>query len=173
MLVSYALRAAFTATSAIARPRASLLDDVVMPFVAWPSDIDWNGHVNNGQYLTLMDHGRLDHLVRTGLVGLLLKAGCRPVVATASIRFRREILPFMRCRLVTRIRGWDDRRTYFSHRIERDNAVCAEADVAIAIRLNNRTASIVELLSRAGREVPEELLRARVATEVVERTSMA
>ncbi len=166
MLANYLLRAGFTAASAWARPAVGILEEAHLPFSAGPSDIDWNGHVNNGRILTLMDHGRLDFLLRSGLFTPMLKVRCQPVVANAAIRFRREVFPFRRCTLVTGIRGWDERRTYFSQRIERAGEVCAEADIDVAVRLGGKSVSIVHLLERAGHEVPIELHRARVDGEM-------
>jgi acyl-CoA thioesterase FadM len=168
MLASYVLRAAVTTASSFTRPRASLLEEVELPFTAWLSDIDWNGHVNNGRYLTLMDHGRIDHMLRTGLLGSFIKTHCRPMVAHAAIRYRREIRPFRRCTLVTRIRGWDDRRTYYAHSIEREGELYAQADIAVALRLGNRTVSLAEVLERSGRKVPENFLEARLSSDITD-----
>ena len=33
----------------------------------WPTDLDVSLHMNNGRYLTLMDLGRLDLMLRTGV----------------------------------------------------------------------------------------------------------
>lgn len=164
MLADYLLRAAVTSTTSLFRPPASLLEDVHLPFHPWPFDLDWNGHVNNGRYLTLMDHGRLDHGMRTGVLPLLFRGRCNPVVAGASIQFYREVRPFVRCTLVTRIRGWDERRVHYSQRIEVGGRVYAKAKVQIALRSRGRTVSPIELFVAAGREAPQEFVEARLAT---------
>ena len=38
-----------------------------LAFRVSPGDIDVNRHMNNGRYLTIMDLGRIDVLIRTGL----------------------------------------------------------------------------------------------------------
>lgn len=149
MLASYLLRATWTLSTSALRPDADPTEEVPLPFIAWPSDIDWNGHVNNGRYLTLMDAGRLDHAVRTGLLRAMLRARCNPVVADVSIRFRREVRPFVRCTLTTRLRGWDERRLHYVQQFEHKGVVCAEAMVAIALRRNGRTVPPAEALKSA------------------------
>lgn len=42
-------------------------------FRVWPHDLDPSIHMNNGRYLALMDLGRLDLLIRSGLWRALLK----------------------------------------------------------------------------------------------------
>ncbi len=167
MLANYLLRATLTATSALARPRIGLLDEARLPFMAGISDVDWNGHVNNGRYLTLMDHGRLDYIVRTGLIGAMIKTRCQPVVAEASIRFRREVFPYVPLTLLTRVRAWDDKRLYIVQRMERKGELLAEAEVELAVRAGGKTISIAEMLKRAGREVPSDFLRARLLSPAV------
>lgn len=165
MLASYLFRASLTSAGALlTRPREDFLNTVEMPLSAWPDDLDWNGHVNNGRVLTLMDQGRLDHIIRTGLLALMLRARVRPIVANAEIAFRREIFAFKRTTLATRIDGWDERRVYYAHQILRRGEVCAEARLSIALRAGNKTISAQELFSRAGAEFPANFLRAKRAS---------
>lgn len=162
MLASYLFRASLTTARAFSQPRMGLLDTIELPFSAWPDDLDWNGHVNNGRVLTLMDQGRLDHMIRTGLLGVMLKARGRPIVAKAEISFRREIFAFKRSTLTTRLESWDERRAYFVHQILRRGEVCAEARLAIAVRAGGKTISVEEVLRRAGAEVTPEFLAAKL-----------
>ena len=48
--------------------RRGILEESVVRFRVWPNDLDTNLHMNNGRYLTLMDLGRLDLLLRNGSV---------------------------------------------------------------------------------------------------------
>jgi acyl-CoA thioesterase FadM len=41
-----------------------LLGESVVRFRVWPGDLDFNLHMNNGRYLTLMGLGRLDLMAR-------------------------------------------------------------------------------------------------------------
>ncbi len=96
MLASYVARLGLTTLGSLTRPHAGVLDDVRLPMHVWPGDIDTYGHVNNGRYLTLMDMGRLEWGLRTGIGREILKRRWSPVAGAATIRFRRELKAFWR-----------------------------------------------------------------------------
>ncbi|HEX8430337.1 MAG TPA: thioesterase family protein, partial [Longimicrobium sp.] len=62
------LRLFYVALAALRRPRLRPLDLSVVTFRVFPNDLDVNFHMNNGRYLTLMDLGRLDLLLRLGIL---------------------------------------------------------------------------------------------------------
>lgn len=74
----------------------------------WPTDLDISLHMNNGRYLTQLDLGRLDLLMRSGLLRIVLRDRLTPMVSAALIRFRRELGPLQRFDIETRIVGWLD-----------------------------------------------------------------
>ena len=91
------------------RPQLVLPDDVsVLRYRVWPHDIDTSLHLNNARYLGLMDQGRLDIIVSSGLVRAALKHGWTPIANAIEIRFRREFRLFEKIELRTRIVGWRD-----------------------------------------------------------------
>ena len=50
------------------RPRLDPVRDVSrLTFRVWPHDLDTSLHMNNGRYWTLMDLGRTDIMIRSGL----------------------------------------------------------------------------------------------------------
>ena len=73
-----------------------------------PTDLDLNGHMNNGRYLTIMDLGRLDHVLRSGLWRPIWQNGWAPMLGSAVIRYRREMRLMQRFTLETRIAAWSD-----------------------------------------------------------------
>lgn len=77
-------------------------------FRVWPHDLDLNLHLNNGRYLTLMDLGRIDFLLRTGLWRPIFANKWAPIISTAAIRFRRELRPFEAFTIETRLVAWSD-----------------------------------------------------------------
>lgn len=77
-------------------------------FRVWPHDLDLNLHLNNGRYLTLMDLGRIDFVLRTGLWRPLMANKWSPIISTAAIRFRRELRPFEAFTIETRLVAWSD-----------------------------------------------------------------
>ncbi len=99
------------------RPRFDdLLGTSRLKFRVWPSDLDLSFHMNNGRYLTLMDLGRLDFMVRTTLLQAIIRNRWTPVVSSALVRFRRELRCFQRFELETHIIDWTDDHVIFEHR---------------------------------------------------------
>lgn len=87
-------------------PLASAEDTGRLTFRVWPLDLDLSLHMNNGRYLTLMDLGRLDFVVRSGLWRPIRRHGWTPIASSIVIRYRRELMPFARFRLETRLISW-------------------------------------------------------------------
>jgi acyl-CoA thioesterase FadM len=77
-----------------------------LDFTVMPLDLDISLHMNNGRYLTLMDIGRLDYLVRTGLWAAVRRNNWTPIASAIAIRYRRELRPFARFRIETRLVSW-------------------------------------------------------------------
>ncbi len=108
------------------------LAETFLRFSVLPNDIDLNGHMNNGRYLTIMDIGRMDFVLRLGLAGYVIRNGYIPVLSSATIRYRLPLLPFQKYKLGTRILCWDDKWVYMEHRFtlsggKKDGAVAAIA----------------------------------------------
>jgi acyl-CoA thioesterase FadM len=110
------------------RPRTSPLDETSVTFHVWPTDLDPLFHMNNGRYLTLMDLGRADAILRNGIRRALSEHGWYPVVASEAIRFRESLNPFARYELRTRLLGWDERSFYY-----RQTFVAGERETAAAL----------------------------------------
>jgi acyl-CoA thioesterase FadM len=79
----------------------------MLTFRVWPHDLDLSLHLNNGRYLTLMDLGRLDAMVRSGLWREVLRHKWTPIASAITIRFQRELRPFQKFRLDTKLVCWD------------------------------------------------------------------
>ncbi|UVF18920.1 thioesterase family protein [Microvirga terrae] len=86
-------------------------------FRVWPHDLDTSLHMNNGRYWTLMDLGRTDIMIRSGLWRPILRHGWVPVVGAGQIRFRRELRPFRAFALETRILTWSANHVVMEHRL--------------------------------------------------------
>lgn len=86
-----------------------------LTFRVLPTDLDLNGHMNNGRYLTIMDLGRLDHVVRSELWRPIWKNGWAPMLSSAVIRYRREMRLFQRFHLETSIAAWTDTTAVMEH----------------------------------------------------------
>jgi acyl-CoA thioesterase FadM len=127
--VSLILRLLYVLLSTVRRPRLGPLDESVVRLRVLPNDLDTNLHLNNGRYLTLMDLGRVDLLVRLGVVREMRRRRWGGVVASATVRFRRALNLFQRFDLHTRLLCWDDRWFYMEHRFVRRGETMAVAIV--------------------------------------------
>lgn len=79
-----------------------------LSFRVWPHDLDPSIHMNNGRYLTLMDLGRTDILLQSGLWRAVWQNKWTPIASAITIRFSRELKPFQKFRLQTRLLCWED-----------------------------------------------------------------
>lgn len=112
------LRVLHLIVAAFFRPKLDPVRDVSrLAFRVWPHDLDTSLHMNNGRYWTLMDLGRTDLMVRSGLWRPVLKHGWVPVVGAGQVRFRRELKAFRSFTLETRIVTWSDSHVVMEHRI--------------------------------------------------------
>lgn len=100
-----------------------------------PNDLDTNLHMNNGRYLTMMDLGRFDLILRMGLFGEARRRKWIPVLTAAKVRFRRELKLFQRYRLETRILWWSGSQFVMEHRMIIRGADGKEHTACIALML--------------------------------------
>lgn len=88
-----------------------------IPLRCWPTDMDLNFHMNNGRYLSIMDLGRVDLMLRSGVLKtIIFQNKWMPVIAAGTVRYRKAIDPFERFELETRVVGWDERFVYLEQR---------------------------------------------------------
>ena len=137
--------------------KMDILEKSVMRFHVLPTDLDFNMHMNNGRYLTIMDLGRLDMMIRTGLIKAVTGKTHAPVVGTAKIRYRLPLLPFQAYDLETEFVYWDDEWAYIEQRFviakgPKKGAVAAIAVVKVSLydRINKRRPNPHEFLSTFG-----------------------
>ena len=129
----------------------------------YPNDLDFNGHMNNGRYLTLMDLGRLHLVFRTGLMGIVQRERLAPTLAAAQMRYRMQLLPFQPFDLESRVLCWDDKWVYMEQRFLYVKGPKAGAVAAIGLvkgafydRRTKTTMPTSDLLAKIGqtRESP-------------------
>ncbi|WP_313399168.1 thioesterase family protein [Stenotrophomonas sp.] len=100
------------------RPRLTALADVSrLQFRVLPNDLDLNMHMTNGRYWTIFDLGRLDLVLRTGLARVAMRSKWAPIAGAGTIQFRRELKPFQRFTLETRMIGWVGGRILMEQRV--------------------------------------------------------
>lgn len=131
--------------------RPSLWDEVRTPFRVTLTDLDPLRHVNNGKYLSMLDLGRLDLMIRSGFWGAIAEHGWYPVVSAQTITYKRSLTLGQRFELVTRVLGVDDRAVYLEQTFVRRGAVIARAVVqGRFLRKTGGTVPTADLLTAAG-----------------------
>lgn len=116
------------------RPRLTLPSDVSrLRMRVMPNDLDTNFHMNNGRYLTIMDLGRLDMILRAGLWDIVRKKMWAPVLGAAHIRYRLSLDLWQSYTLETRILCWEDPWFTIEQRFIINNGPKAGAVAAIAL----------------------------------------
>ena len=94
------------------KPAIRIGDSIELDLRVWPNDLDINGHMNNGRYLTILDLALIDYMARAGLLKLALKKGWRPVLGASMLNYRKGLKPFARYRLRFTLVCWDERWSY-------------------------------------------------------------
>ena len=122
------------------------LSESVLHLTVLPNDLDLNLHMNNGRFLSLMDLGRLDLLIRTDLASALFRHSWQPLVGAVNIRYKVSLLPFQRYRLRTKVIGWDEKWFYIEQRFERKNRTIAVGLVKALFRGDHRNITPDETL---------------------------
>lgn len=117
------LRLVRAGLTCIGQPRIGVLDTTFIRMHVWPNDLDLNIHVNNGRYLALADISRMHWFVRSGAVGVARQLGAIPIVGDAVAKFRRDLKPFQKFEIQTRMLGWDERWGFMEHRFVREKRV--------------------------------------------------
>jgi acyl-CoA thioesterase FadM len=131
--------------------RRGLLDESVVRFRVWPNDLDTNLHMNNGRYLTLMDLGRLDLLLRNGAIRHVVAQRWYPVLGGCLVRFRRPLNLFQRFEIRTRIVTWDEKWVYLEQRILRNGDPALQAYLkGVFMDRAGSSVPVTRLLDRMG-----------------------
>ncbi|WP_243375521.1 thioesterase family protein [Microvirga solisilvae] len=138
-------------------------------FRVWPHDLDTSLHMNNGRYWSLMDLGRSDIMIRSGLWRPILKHGWVPVVSAGQIRFRREMRLFQPFTLETRILTWSEGHVVMEHRLvskARDGKPILNAIALVRAGLYDRKARSFVPMERLMGEIGLEAQPPEAAPEV-------
>ncbi len=124
--------------STLFKPRLNVPEDTSrVDLMVLLNDLDTNWHMNNGRYLTIMDLGRLDLILRSGLMGMMLKMKAVPILSAATIRYRLPLNPFQSYRLETNIIWWDEKWVYMEQRFIIKKGEKAGAVAAIGLVKGN------------------------------------
>jgi acyl-CoA thioesterase FadM len=97
-----------------AMPPIQMGDAIELSMRVWPQDLDINGHMNNGRYLTITDLALVEYLTRAGFIQIALRKGWRPMLGGSIISYRRALKPFAVYTLRFAMICWDERWNYMA-----------------------------------------------------------
>src|SRR5699024_5830293 len=146
------------------RPTLGLWDSSRLTLRVLPTELDIFGHVNNGMYFSIMDLGRLDMMVRSGVWKTLQAKGWSGVVSAETISFRKSLKLGHRYHVDTCLIGVDGRTAFFEHRIVVDDAIFARAYVGTRLTAKTGTITREDMIDVLGAP-PEGLARPDRQTE--------
>jgi acyl-CoA thioesterase FadM len=140
------------------RPPCDILGPCRTSFRVWPTDLDLLRHVNNGVYLSLMDLGRVDLLLRSGVFAKVTARGWYPVIAAETIQFRRSLTLFQPFVIETRVVGWVDASIFLEQRFARPGGEGETIALAVIrgrfLMKTGGTVPMSELMALSGRDEP-------------------
>ncbi len=148
--MSLLFRLALTLLHAAFRTKLNLFDESRVLFRVLPHDLDLNLHMNNGRYLTLMDLGRVDLFVRTGIFRLGVARGWQPVVGSEVIRFKRSLKLFQTFELRSRLITWDQKWFLMEQSFWQNDVLCAQAQIQGLLRAKTGNVPPAEVLTAMG-----------------------
>lgn len=113
-------------------------DTVELRLRVLPTDLDLNGHMNNGRYLTMVDLALATVFIRSGFARLCFKNGWRPMGGGSVVYFRRGLTVFQRYTLRFTLIGWDEFWNYCRFEFVRNGQLCATGFVKGGTAAPNR-----------------------------------
>ena len=130
--------------------KPELLETAVLYLRVLPNDLDFNFHMNNGRYLSIMDLGRIELIKQRGLISHMIKQRWLPIVGQAQIIFFRPLNPFQSYELHTRLMCWDTKWAYFEQVFISRNKTIAIGHIKGMLRSAKGTISPNEVIDLLG-----------------------
>jgi acyl-CoA thioesterase FadM len=154
--VSGLIRNLFTLLWAFFRSSADPGSRVVAHF--WITPFDAGTQVlKSDKYLQLAEAAQLDYLIRTKLMGTLLRRRLRFVNASQLVKFSRPIVMFRRVRVETAIVFADEKCAYFSHTLFVGDQQHAEVLVKMKFKKGSFTVPPGEVIAQRFGSKPPHL----------------
>ena len=127
-----------------ARGRFHARSPVSCHFLVTPFDCG-TSVLKSDRYLQLAEAAQLDFLIKTGLIGKLLRTGIRFVNAAQLVKFMKPVRAFRRVRVETSILFADEKCAYFSHAVFSGEQRHAEILVKMKFKRGSATVSPIDV----------------------------
>lgn len=132
------------------RSKLAIGDESVLPMRVLFSDIDPFMELNNGRHLTMMDFGRFDIAMRTGLLSVAKQKGWGFTIAGASVRFRHRLKFMQKYTLHSQVVGYDEKWFYFHQKTVRQGKIHSAALIRAAVTSNKGIVNPKQVLEAMG-----------------------
>jgi len=152
------LRLLLTILKAWRQPRARPGETIELGLCVLPNDLDLNGHMNNGRYLTVVDLGLVTAFVRSGFARLCVRNQWRPMGGGSIVYFRRGLTLFQRYTLRFSVVGWDEFWSYCRFEFVRGGEICATGFVKGAASRTGGLVPNTEIYPALGHDAPSPAL---------------
>jgi acyl-CoA thioesterase FadM len=132
------------------KPPLTLFDTSIIPMRVCLTDIDPFWELNNGRHLTMMDFGRFEMALRTGLLKVVKEKNWGLAVAGSSVRYRHRLKPFQKYFLHTQIAGTDEKWIYFHQQTVRNGKIHSAALVRTGVTSEKGIVKVEEVSQAMG-----------------------
>jgi acyl-CoA thioesterase FadM len=147
------LRFLITFLKSLAGPKLDLNSEQRLQFRVWLNDTELK-YVNNSAVLIYAGFGRIDYMVRTGLLRMCLKEKVFAALATTHVIFRRSLKRFQKLELRSKLIYWDNNHVWIEQnifcKIKGDWKLSNTVIVKSVFKKGRHTIPIHELLNHAG-----------------------
>ncbi len=137
-------------TTKKSRKKLAIGDESILQMRVCLVDIDPFMELNNGRHLTMMDFGRFDLAMRSGLMKVVKQKGWGLAVAGASVRFRHRLKLMQKYTLHSQVVGYDDKWFYFHQKTIRNGKIHSSALIRTAVTSNKGIVKTSEVLETMG-----------------------
>lgn len=114
-------------TNRFFRGGVGYLEPTRLKYRVWITDQDAFQHMNNGRYLSITDLSVIDHLMRSGILKPVRKAGMMPVVVYKDITIHKMLRFPQKYEVETQLLGWTGPYACYRHRFLQGDRLCAES----------------------------------------------
>lgn len=131
--MSLIFRLIFELLRSRAAGRTAVGIEIVARFRVLPTDLDFNGHMTNNRYHTVMDYAAIGLLGAHGILTAMVRKRWRPIVGCSLISHRKSLRIFDRYIVRSKVIYCDELWSYLSHIVEHDGQVIAAANRKYAL----------------------------------------
>ena len=156
------LRLLLLVIASLFRRRLSLADENVLQLRVLPNDVDVT-RLSSDRYLPLMDLGRINIVLRAGLLPTLLRQRWIPLARVVTLRFRHPLTLFQRFQLRSRALYWDEEWVWTEHRFERGGRTTAIGLTKVAFIGREGLVPISRVIAAAGETIERPALPQLIA----------